>query len=69
MAHYLETTKSGIVESLLVRPVIYPSGKPRIPHLPASAGSDDLRYQGFGVKYYSLTLDALDLRHLRLLQR
>ena len=42
MAHYLETTKSGIVESLLVRPVIYPSGKPRIPHL--------LRYQGFGVK-------------------
>ncbi len=75
MAHYLETTKSGIVESLLVRPVIYPSGKPRIPHLP---GGRDLTtcacppladYQGFGVKYYSLTLDALDLRHLRLLQR
>jgi hypothetical protein len=61
MAHYLETTKGGIVESLLIRPVVYPSGKPRIPHLP--------RYQGFGVKYYSLTLDALDLRHPRLLQR
>jgi hypothetical protein len=60
MAHYLETTRSGIVETLLIRPVVCPSGKPSIPHL--------LRYQGFGVKYYSLALDALDLRHPRLLQ-
>jgi len=32
-----------------------------IPHL--------LRCQGFGVNYYSLTLDALHLQHPRLLQR
>jgi len=36
-------------------------GKPMIPHL--------LRCQGFGVNYYSLTLDALHLQHPRLLQR
>ncbi len=35
--------------------------KPSIPHLS--------RCQGFAVKYYSFTLDALDLRHPRLLQR
>jgi hypothetical protein len=40
--------------------VIYPMGKPMTPHL--------LRYQGFAVAYYSFTLDALDLRHPRLLQ-
>jgi hypothetical protein len=41
--------------------VVYPSGKPRIPHL--------LCCQGIGVNYYSLTLDALHLRHPQLLQR
>ena len=41
--------------------VVYPSGKPMIQHL--------LRCQGIGVNDYSLTLDALHLQHLRLLQR
>jgi len=41
--------------------VVHPSGKPMIPHL--------LRCQGFGVNYYSLTIDALHLQHPRLLQR
>jgi hypothetical protein len=41
--------------------VVYPSGKPMIPHL--------LRCQEIGVDYYSLTFDALHLRHPRLLQR
>jgi hypothetical protein len=68
MADCLETTKSGIVEPLLIRPVVYPAGKPMMRHLPAGAGSYNLRCQGFGVKYYSLTLDALDLQHPRLLQ-
>ena len=68
MAYCLETTKSGIVESFLIRPVVYPAGKPMMRHFPADAGSCDLRSQGFGVNYYSLTLDALDLQHPRLLQ-
>jgi hypothetical protein len=71
MVHYLETTKSGIDDSLLIRPVVYPSGKPRIPHLPPTSRvrRTGLRYlaavaqrakaaQGFGVKYYSLALEA-----------
>ena len=37
---------------------VYPLGKPIIPHL--------LRCQGFAVKYYSCTLDALYLGHPRL---
>jgi hypothetical protein len=41
--------------------VIYPMGKPRMPNL--------VRCQGFAVEDYSFTLDALDLQHLRLLQR
>jgi hypothetical protein len=68
MAYCLETNKSGILESLLIRPVVYPAGKLMTPHLPAGAGSYDLRCQGFGVDYYSLTLDVLDLQHPRLLQ-
>jgi hypothetical protein len=40
-----------------------------MPHLPAGAGSDDLRCQGFAVTHYSITLDALDLQHPQLLQR
>jgi len=61
MAYLLESTKSGIVKWHLIHPVVYPSGKPMMPHL--------LRCQGFGVDYYSLNLDALDLQHPRLLQR
>jgi hypothetical protein len=38
--------------------LVYPSGKPMIPHL--------LRCQGFAVAYYGFTLDALDLEHPRL---
>ena len=41
--------------------IIYPQGKPRIPHLPCC--------QGFAVCYYGFILDALDLQHPRLLQR
>ena len=40
---------------------VYPSGKPRIPHV--------LRCQGLAVAHYSFALDALDLQHPRLLQR
>jgi hypothetical protein len=59
--YFLESTKSGILKSFLIRPLVYPSGKPMMPHL--------LRCQGFGVDYYSLNLDALDLQDPRLLQR
>jgi hypothetical protein len=41
--------------------VVYPSGKPRIPHL--------LCCQEIGVNDYSLTRDALHLQPPRLLQR
>jgi len=41
--------------------VIYPKGKPMAPQL--------LCCKGFAVKYYSFTLYASDLQHLRLLQR
>ena len=61
MGYCLETTRSGIVESLLIRPVVYPAGKPMMRHLP--------RCQEFGIAYYSLTLNALHLLHPRLLQR
>jgi hypothetical protein len=37
---------------------VHPPGKPMIPKLP--------RCQEFGIAYYSLTLDALDLGHPRL---
>jgi hypothetical protein len=37
---------------------VYPSGKPRIPHLP--------RYQGLAVDDYGFALDALNLGHPRL---
>jgi hypothetical protein len=47
--------------SVLIYLLIY--GRPAL--LPAEAG----RCQGFGAVYYSLTLDALDLQHPRLLQR
>jgi len=53
-------THSGVQGHYHIRPVVDLSGKPMIPHL--------RRCQGFGVAYYSLTLDALDLRHPRLLQ-
>jgi hypothetical protein len=56
-----EITPREILEQRFVWSVVYPSGKPMIPHL--------LRYQGFAVNYYSFTLDALDLRHPQLLQR
>jgi len=38
--------------------LVYPAGKPIIPHL--------RRYRGFAVVYYSVTLDALYLGHPRL---
>ena len=41
--------------------VIYPTGKPRIPHL--------LCCQRFAVSYYGFTFGALNLQYPRLLQR
>jgi hypothetical protein len=46
----LESTAGGVLEAGKSSHFIYPSGKPRIPHL--------LRCRGFAVKYYSFTLDA-----------
>jgi hypothetical protein len=46
----LEFTVGGILKVGKSSHFIYPSGKPRIPHL--------LRCRGFAVKYYSFTLDA-----------
>ena len=46
----LEFTASGILKGGKSSHFIYPTGKPRIPHL--------LRCRGFAVKYYSFTLDA-----------
>ena len=57
----LECTPGEILKTAKNSHVIYPMGKPRIPHL--------LCCQGFAVKYYSFTLDAADLWHPRLLQR
>jgi hypothetical protein len=55
---------SHIVRSInrfCIRRVVYPSGKPMIPHLP--------RCQGFGVDYTTASpCDALDLRHPHLLE-
>ncbi len=45
---------------MVIRPVVYPLGKPMAPQL--------LRCKGFAVKYYSFTLYASDLQHPRLLQ-
>ena len=56
-----EFTLGAIQEAAKTSHVIYPTGKPRIPHL--------RRCQGLAVEYYSFTLAALDLRHPRLLQR
>jgi len=56
--------KFRVVSSLVDRKkrcVIYPMGKPMIPHL--------LCWRGFAVAYYNFTLAASDLRHPRLLQR
>jgi hypothetical protein len=46
----LEFTAGGILKAGKSSHFIYPSGKPRIPHL--------LRCRGFAVKCYSFTLDA-----------
>jgi len=46
----LESTTGGILKTAKSSHFIYPTGKPRIPHL--------LRCRGFAVKYYSFTLDA-----------
>ena len=40
-----------------------------MPHLPAIRGIFDLRCQRFAVNYYGFTFGALDLQHLRRLQR
>jgi hypothetical protein len=57
----LQFTPDSIENSDKNRHIFYPSGKPTTPHL--------LRYQGFAVYEYSVTLDALNLGHSRLLQR
>ncbi|MFC1868087.1 hypothetical protein ACFL0H_08155 [Thermodesulfobacteriota bacterium] len=55
--------------------VIYPKGKPMIPHLPAVAGSLTCacaplaHCRRFAVGYYGFTFGALDLQHPRLLQQ
>jgi hypothetical protein len=46
----LEFTAGDTLKGAKNSHFIYPSGKPRIPHL--------LRCRGFAVKYYSFTLDA-----------
>jgi hypothetical protein len=46
----LEFISGGTVNAGKSSHFIYPSGKPRIPHL--------LRCRGLAVKYYSFTLDA-----------
>jgi hypothetical protein len=56
----MEPPSGEVQEAFYIRPVVYPSGKPIIPHL--------LRCQWFGVVHYSLAIDALHLRHPRLLQ-
>jgi hypothetical protein len=56
-----ETTSNEIKTKPQKRRVVYPSGKPMIPHF--------LRCQGFAVAYYGFTLDALDLQHPRLLEK
>ncbi len=61
MVRLLEYTPGDILKTTKNSHVIYPKGKSRMPHL--------LRCQGFAVKYYSFTLDALVLQHPRLLQR
>jgi hypothetical protein len=61
LSDFVEFTVSDIQKTKKTSHVVYPSGKPMIPHL--------LRSQGIGVNYYSLTLDALHLQHPRLLQR
>jgi hypothetical protein len=51
-----DVTYGQFQQPLSIRRIVYPSGKPMIPHLPAGTGSYDLRCQGFGVDDYSLTL-------------
>ncbi len=57
----LQFTPNSIENSDKDCHIFHPSGKPIIPHI--------LRYQGFAVYEYSVTLDALNLGHSRLLQR
>jgi len=58
---FLDPTVGGIQRSIEKPPYLLPAGKPMIPHL--------LCCQGIGIVDYCLTLDALHLRHPRLLQR
>ena len=46
---FLKSTAGGIMKAAKNSHFIYPTGKPRIPHL--------LRCRGSSVKYYSFTLD------------
>jgi len=65
---FLDPTVGGIQRSIEKPPYLLPAGKPRIPHLPVCTGSCELCCQGIGIVDYCLTLDALHLRHPRLLQ-
>jgi len=56
----LDSTASDIQILAFFHRVVYPMGKPMIPHL--------LRYHGLAVNNYSYGPDALDLEHPRLLQ-
>ena len=47
-----EFTTGDMIVQCLLRHVVYPSGKPRIPHL--------LRCQGLAVAYYGFTLGRLE---------
>ena len=61
LSDFVEFTVSDIQKTKKTSHVVYPSGKPMIPHL--------LRYQDLAVDDYSCGLDALDLRYPRLFQR
>jgi hypothetical protein len=61
MAMFQEFTPGDIQKFNKKCHIFYPTGKPVIFHF--------LRYQGLAVSYYSFTLDALELKHHRLLQQ
>ena len=64
-----DTTLSCFQGEWFFHRVVYPPGKPIIPHglRPDSYGVFVVK--GLAVNYYGFTLDAVDLGHSRLLQR
>ncbi len=56
--HLNISTSSEIGILLIYLDIVYPAGKPMIPHLRCC--------QGFAVAYYGFTLDAMNLGHPRL---